>query len=197
MRGESEDIAGAVAALGGARRINVIGTSGTGKTTFSRSLAEVLGLPLQEMDRLYWLQDWTDPEEEVFLAKVREAVSGGRWVLDGNYNRTSDIKWASVECVVWLDYPFLTTLRQAVFRAFRRSLTQEEIWPGTGNRESFRKSFLSGDSIILWTLKTYRSNRERYREAMAEAEGRRYRFIRIGSAAAAAEVLRHLRERGQ
>lgn len=195
MKAGGEDIATTVATLGGARRINVIGTSGTGKTTFSRSLAEALALPLHEMDRLYWLPDWTDPEEDIFLAKVREAVSGERWVLDGNYNRTCEIKWAAVDCVVWLDYPFFRTFRQAVFRALRRSLTKEEIWPGTGNRESFRKSFFSKDSILLWTLKTYGSNRERYRAAMAEAEGGTYCFIRIGSAADAAEVLRRLRQR--
>lgn len=186
----------AVSALRRARRINVIGTSGTGKTSFSRPLAEVLGLPLIEMDRLYWLPDWKDPEEGDFLAKVSKAVSGESWVLDGNYNRTRPIKWASVDCVVWLDYPFLKTFRQAVLRAFRRSLTQEEIWPGTGNRESFRKSFLSKDSIILWTLKTYRSNRERYRELMAQDEGRAHDFVRIGSPGDAAEVLRQLRSGG-
>lgn len=197
MSDGNEGITTAVSALGSARRINVIGTSGTGKTTFSRSLAEVLRLPLQEMDRLYWLPGWADPEEDAFLAKVREAVAADDWVLDGNYNRTNGIKWSSVDCVVWLDYSFPRTFRQAVFRAFRRSLTQEEIWPGTGNRESFRKSFLSKDSIILWTLKTYRSNRERYRKEMAGAEGRRHHFIRIGSPREAAEILRQLRQRGE
>ena len=193
MNDGKDPVSAAVLALRTAKRINVIGTSGTGKTTFSRSLAEVLRLPLQEMDRLYWLPDWKDPEEALFLAKVREAISGERWILDGNYNRTQDIKWASVDCVVWLDYPFFRTFRQAVSRAFRRSLTREELWPGTGNRESFRKSFLSKDSIILWTLTTYRKNRERYLKLMAREDGAAHRFVRIGSPSEAAEVLRQLR----
>lgn len=194
MNEGKDAIATAVSALRGARRVNVIGTSGTGKTSFCRPLAEVLALPLIEMDRLYWLPDWRDPEEDDFFSRVREAVSGESWVLDGNYNRTRRIKWAAVDCVVWLDYPFFQTFRQAVSRAFRRSLTREELWPGTGNRESFRKSFFSRNSIILWTLKTYRSNRERYCQLMAEEKGSTHDFVRIRSSADAAEVLRQLRQ---
>ncbi|MVZ10167.1 AAA family ATPase, partial [Enterobacteriaceae bacterium 8376wG6] len=34
-------------------KINVVGTSGSGKSTLARQLAERLGVPYIEMDRLY------------------------------------------------------------------------------------------------------------------------------------------------
>ncbi len=173
-----------------APRINVIGTSGTGKTTFSRELAAALRLPCIEMDRLFWLPGWQEPRDEDFFARLAEAVSGEAWVLDGNYNRTAAVKWAAVECVVWLDYSFGRTLMQAIRRALRRVVTREEIWPDTGNRESFRKSFLSRKSIILWTLKSYGTNRARYR-AMMNA-GHAFPVLRIGSPAVARQVCRLL-----
>jgi len=168
-----------------------VGTSGTGKTTFSRQLAAVLCLPHEEMDRLYWRPDWQSAAEADFLAAVGEVVARPHWVLDGNYSRTNAVKWNSVECVVWLDYSFSRTLFQAVRRAWKRSFTQEELWPGTGNRESLRKSFLSRDSIILWTLKTYRKNRAKNLALMAK-ERRGFAFVRIGSAAEADKILRDL-----
>lgn len=190
VTGAGEGVEAAVEILRKVKRINVVGTSGTGKTTFSRELAAVLGLPCIEMDRLFWLPGWQEPREEDFLARLGRAVSADAWVLDGNYNRTAAVKWAGVECVVWLDYSFGRTLAQAVRRAFRRSLSREELWPGTGNRESLRKSFFSRDSIILWTLKSYGSNRARYREMMAARHA--FPVLRIGSPAAAGSICRLL-----
>lgn len=189
MNDSPHDLARTVSTLGSARRINVIGTSGTGKTTFSRQLAEVLGVPCYEMDRMFWRPGWTASSDDDFFARVKEATSEETWVLDGNYNRSNPVKWARVECVVWLDYSFARTFRQAVFRALKRAAFKEELWPGTGNRESFRQSFFSKDSIILWTLKTYRSNRKRYRALMAESAGRTFDFVRIASPGDAAQLL--------
>ena len=195
MDGGGKAVSDTVSALRRAKRINVVGTSGTGKTTFSRQLAAVLGLPCEELDRLYWRPGWEAAPDEDFLAAVERAVAEECWVLDGNYNKTAHIKWAAVECVVWLDYSFARVLFQAVSRAWRRSVTKEEIWPGTGNRESFRKSFISRDSIILWTLKTYSSNRARYLELMADGPRQGFAVVRIESAAEAEEGLRALAER--
>ena len=81
-----------MAILRRARRISVVGISGSGKTTFSRQLAQVRGLPCHEMDELFWLPGWQQPLED-FRGKVAAVVSGPEWVLDGNYNRTQKIRW--------------------------------------------------------------------------------------------------------
>ena len=189
----ADHLARIAAILHGARRINVVGTSGTGKSTFSRMLSAVKEIPHHEMDRLYWLPGWKGRSDGDFLEKVGDVTAGESWVLDGNYNRSRPVKWARVECVVWLDYSFGRTFFQAVSRAVRRAIAKDELWPGTGNRESFRQSFFSRDSVLLWTLKTYRSNRARYREMMDDAAARDFEFVRITSPAEAAEVLELIR----
>ena len=40
------------------------------------------------------------------------------WVLDGNYTRTTSIKWKEVDMVIWIDYSFLRTLFQAIHRGY-------------------------------------------------------------------------------
>lgn len=190
-----DDLNEKAAILRRAKRINVVGTSGSGKTTFSRQLAAVLGLPVHEMDRMFWLPGWQSRPEEDFMAQVGAAVSGAEWVLDGNYDRSRVVKWARVECVVWIDYSFGRTMWQAVRRALVRAIGRKEIWPGTGNRESLRKSFFSRESILLWTLTTFRSNRTRYREMMGE-EARAFEVVRVGSRRDAARLLGMLGERG-
>jgi len=158
-------------------KINVIGTSGSGKSTVARGISQKLNIPYIQLDALFWRADWQGTPDDLFFAKIEAALAGKTdWVIDGNYKRTQSIKWRDVDMIVWVDYSFLRTLYQAVRRAAVRAWQQDEIWAGTGNRETFRKSFFSRDSIILWTLKTYRNNRRQYETLLTDA---RWQHVRL------------------
>lgn len=161
------------------KKINVVGTSGSGKSTFSKSLAKKLNYHYIEMDALYWKPNWEGSSDGEFFLNVEQSLNIPTWVLDGNYHRTVPIKWADVDLVVWIDYSFIRTVYQAIKRAIKRNITKEELWPGTGNIESARRSFFSKDSVIIWTLKTYLANRHRYTAAMNAPEFRHIKFVRL------------------
>lgn len=163
------------------KKINVVGTSGSGKSTFSRMLAKKLGYRYLEMDAMFWKPNWQESTDEEFFTKLKSCLSQDAWVLDGNYNRTVAIKWADIDQVIWIDYSFPRTVYQAIKRAFIRSITQTELWDDTGNIETFRKSFFSRDSIIIWTLKTYKRNRVRYTEMFNDPKYNHIEFVRLTS----------------
>ena len=165
-------------------RLNVIGTSGSGKSTFATNLSQLLSIPYIQMDALYWKDQWQESDDEAFFSALEQALDQPHWILDGNYNRTRSIKWRHVDVIVWLDYGFVRTLYQAVTRAVRRAATQEPLW-GTDNIESFKKSFFSRDSIVVWTLKTFHGNRLRYTECMEDPNNAQIQFVRLRSPAAA------------
>ncbi|CAM3649656.1 adenylate kinase [Rouxiella silvae] len=170
-------------------RINVIGTSGSGKSTFAKALAQKLAVPYVEMDALYWKPNWGESSDAELFAKLEQALARPAWVLDGNYKRTQPIKWRNVETIIWVDYSFARTLFQAVKRAVQRLRSGKEIWAGTGNRETFRKSFLSRDSIILWTLKTFYKNRQQYQKLMESPLKDGVTFVRLRSHRQAGEYI--------
>lgn len=150
-------------AIAHATRINLVGTSGSGKSTLGRKLATLKEIPYVEMDQLFWKPDWQESTDAEFLPKVQRAVAGDHWILDGNYHhRTAAIKWSRAQLVLFVDLSFSHTLYRVTKRAFARALSQREIWPGTGNRESLRRSLLSRDSIIWWTATHHGLNRHRY-----------------------------------
>ena len=163
-------------------RVNVVGLSGSGKSTFARRLSNALKAEYIEMDSLFHGPDWTEPEVEEFRERISNAISGDRWVLDGNYHsKTHDLKWERASAIIWINTPFMRNMWQSTSRALRRAWTQEELWPGTENRESFRKSFFSSDSIILWALFNYRRIQRRYNSVRNAGEWSNICFIELRS----------------
>jgi adenylate kinase family enzyme len=165
------------------QRINVVGTSGSGKTTFARRLARALDVPYYEMDRLFRKPGWQESSDEEFFSKVEQATAGPLWVLDGNYTRTLPIKWKRVQLVIWLDPSFVQTIFRVTARTIRRAYTREELWPGTGNRESLAEAFFSKKSIIWWAIRTYGRNRDKYSAFMTAPEYSHIAFVRLRSSA--------------
>lgn len=174
------------------RKINVIGTTGSGKSTFSKDLAERLGCPCIHMDQLFWRPNWAETSDEELFSKVDSVVTGESWVLDGNYSRTNDIKWRHADTIVWLDYSYARTFYQLLKRTITRAVTKEELWPGTGNKESFGKAFMSKDSIFIWFFRCYKRNRKKYAALHHSLKEGHVKFIRLRSPKAAKTFLKNV-----
>ena len=141
-------------------RIAVVGTTCCGKTTLARRLSRVLGTAHVELDALHWESNWVPAETVVFRQRVSQALSGDRWVADGNYSAARDIVWRRATILIWLDYPLVVMMGRLFRRTLRRVIAREELW--NGNRASFRGAFLSRDSLFMWALRTYRRRRREY-----------------------------------
>jgi adenylate kinase family enzyme len=166
------------------QRVNVVGTSGSGKTTFGTELARRLDAPHVELDGLSWEANWVTVPTPVFRERVSAAVAAGRWVVDGNYSATRDLVWARADTVVWLDFSFALVMWRVIVRTLRRGLRGEVLW--SGNRESLHMA-ISRDSIILWALTTYRRRRRDYPRLFQMYPG--VRFVRLQSPAQARRFL--------
>jgi energy-coupling factor transporter ATP-binding protein EcfA2 len=173
-------------------RVNVIGSTGSGKSTFARRLAKLVSSPYVELDALYWLPGWRPAPDDVFFARIAAAVSGERWLLDGNYTRSQAVKWARVQTVIWLDYGFGLTLWRLLSRTLRRGFQRRELWPNTGNREQLWRLFRS-DSILLWFLKSYHPHRARFSSFVRDPSLAHIRFLRLRSPRAAERFLSDVR----
>src|SRR5688572_18091644 len=102
------------------RRINVVGTSCSGKTTIARDLARRLDMPHVELDALFWGPDWTPVPTVHFRARLASALAQDRWVADGGYAPVRDITWERVDTIIWLDYPLRTVLARWARRTVAR-----------------------------------------------------------------------------
>ncbi|MBQ9130359.1 MAG: adenylate kinase, partial [Clostridia bacterium] len=70
------------------KRVLVVGCPGSGKSVFSRALAEKTGLPLCHLDLLKWNADKTTVDRALFLNRLERVLAGEEWIIDGNYAST-------------------------------------------------------------------------------------------------------------
>lgn len=87
------------------KKIIVIGCPGGGKSTFSRKLNEIIGIPLFHLDMIYHRPDRTIVPREEFDLRLQEIFRQDEWIMDGNYARTLPIRLEQCDTVFWLDYP--------------------------------------------------------------------------------------------
>jgi adenylate kinase family enzyme len=119
-------------------RISVVGSSGSGKTTVSLTLADELGYPRLELDGVFHQPDWTPLPDDEFRDRVQGFARGDRWVIDGNYasQGVNELVWDRADTVVWLDLPRSVTVRRVAWRSLSRTTRRQELW--NGNTESWR-----------------------------------------------------------
>jgi adenylate kinase family enzyme len=84
-------------------RVLILGCCGAGKSTFSKQLQAATGLPLIHLDQEYWLPNWTEPDAQTWRKKVQNLADRPRWIIDGNYGGTLDIRLAKADTVIYLD----------------------------------------------------------------------------------------------
>ena len=174
------------------QRVIVVGTSCSGKTTLARQLARALGASHVELDGIHWQPGWRERPVDEVRRMAGEAAATERWMMDGNYSAVRDIIWGRATTVVWLNYPFRVVLWRALYRTTKRVVTREELF--SGNREGFRQSFLSRDSIILWAVTSYRRVRREYRRILDDGDFPHLRVIELRSPAEARALVVSLGE---
>tara|TARA_R110002110_G_scaffold374877_1_gene584674 strand:+ start:41 stop:550 length:510 start_codon:yes stop_codon:yes gene_type:complete len=101
-------------------RILIIGCSGGGKSTLSRTLSARLALPVTHLDVLWWKPGWVDSTYDEFRPKVAAVAATDRWIIDGNFSQTFDIRMPRADTIIWIDQPRWLCL----WRAFWRTTSQ-------------------------------------------------------------------------
>lgn len=121
----------------GLRRVIVIGSSGSGKSTFARRLRDMTGLPLYYLDMIWHKPDKTNISKDEFDRRLNEILSADRWIIDGNYQRTLEVRLKKCDTVFLFDLPLEACLAGAEARVG----TKREDMPWVENEldEEFRQ----------------------------------------------------------
>lgn len=113
----------------------IIGPCGAGKSTASSKVAKLFDLPLFHMDKLNWKPGWVESETEELRAKVAEVAAKERWVIEGNYGSTMELRLPRADLILYLDYPIPLCLYRIVKRYLQyRGRTRPDLSDGCEER---------------------------------------------------------------
>src|SRR5215213_11056714 len=144
------------------QRILILGRTGSGKTTLARELAAALDVPHVELDSLYFGPAFSTVPLPVLRERTSAAISGDRWVTDGNKAAVRDLVWPRADTVIWLDYPWTVSLWRLGKRAiWRTSALRSEATNGEGKGGLMKKLFV-GARGVLTALRSHRRHRREY-----------------------------------
>ena len=101
------------------RKILVIGSGGSGKSTFATRLGALLNLEVSHLDKCFWRPGWSKPALEEWLQTVTELTDRESWILDGNYSGTLDLRVQKCDTVVFLDLSRWLCLWRIMTRVLR------------------------------------------------------------------------------
>ncbi len=119
-------------------KILIIGNPGAGKSTFSIALGKLLDLPVIHLDYHFWNSGWIETDKEIWKERVKELMAGERWIIDGYYRTTLDLRIPAADTIFVFDFPTLLCLWRALKRnMMNRKKVRPDMAPGCAERIDF------------------------------------------------------------
>ncbi len=139
-------------------RILIIGNSGSGKTTFAKSLSRKFDLPLVHLDKLFWIGEWQHISRDKFDLLLQNELEKDKWIIDGDFSRTLLHRLKYADTVIYFDLPIITCLWGATVRVFK-NFGKTRIDMGGNCPEFFDKHKLDlYKAIIVYNKKRKKEN---------------------------------------
>lgn len=101
------------------KKVAIVGCGGSGKSHVARALGEALDAPVTHLDAAFYDDEWNELPMEKFAAVQRDMVAQEKWVIDGNYNSTLQIRLQACDTVVLMDVSTLAALWGVFSRQLR------------------------------------------------------------------------------
>lgn len=111
-------------------KIVIIGSSGAGKSTLARALGERLKIKVFHLDRYFWQPKWK--EKPVVLRRLilqRLIRNNEKWIIEGSYLDTSDIRLKAADTIIYLDIPASICFWRVLYRYFKHRHAQRPDLP--------------------------------------------------------------------
>src|SRR3981081_1435027 len=108
------------------RRVVILGPGASGKSTLALHLSEITGLPVIELDKVFWRPGLVATPRDQWIKLQEQLVEENGWVIDGALGPydSVEVRLQAADTVIFLDF----SLVRCVWRAIRRSRERADFW---------------------------------------------------------------------
>lgn len=108
------------------KRVVILGRGASGKSIFARSLGEVTGVPVIELDKIFWQPGLVNTPRDQWVEVQQRLVAEDEWILDGDLGPYDavEVRLRAADTVFFLDF----SLVRCAWQAARRSRERADFW---------------------------------------------------------------------
>ncbi|TDR69159.1 adenylate kinase [Photobacterium lutimaris] len=126
------------------KKVAVFGKPDSGKSTISKALAQISGLPLHPLDSIVYKSNGEFVAREEFDAVHNDILRSESWVIDGlGPIRSFNERIEAADTLVYIDLPYSVSYWFVTKRFLKGLFVKPEGWP-------------DGSSVIKGTLNSYK-----------------------------------------
>ena len=143
------------------KRVLVFGPGASGKSTFAICLGEITGLPVIELDKVFWRSGMVPTPPDEWVKVQQELIRKHEWIIDGDLGPYDvvEVRLPAADTIIFLDF----SVARCAWRALRRSRERFDFW--------------------LWLLRYQRHSRPLLMASIAEhAHGAKLHLLRTPEA---------------
>lgn len=108
------------------KRVVILGRGASGKSTLAKRLGSITGLPVIEVDKIFWQPGLIPTNREDWLLAQEKIVAGNRWIIEGDLGSHDavEVRLRAADTIILLDFSLL----RCGLRAIRRSSERLDFW---------------------------------------------------------------------
>src|SRR5713226_1656501 len=108
------------------KRVVIMGRGASGKSTLAVRLGEILGLPVIELDKLFWQPGLVPTSRDQWAVVQQKLVREEGWIMDGDLGPYDvvDVRLRAADTIIFVDF----SLFRCAWRAVWRSPERADFW---------------------------------------------------------------------
>jgi adenylate kinase family enzyme len=108
------------------KRVVILGSGGSGKSTLAVRLGEIMGVPVVELDRIFWQPGLVATPRDRWVEIQQILIREKEWILDGDLGPYDavEVRLQAADTIIFVDFSVV----RCAWRALRRSREQADFW---------------------------------------------------------------------
>jgi adenylate kinase family enzyme len=108
------------------KRVVILGRGGSGKSTLAAKLGEITGLPVIELDKIFWQPGLHALPLSEWVKMQRSFVAQETWIMDGDLGPYDavEVRLSAADTIILLNFGLV----RCAWRALRRGRERSDFW---------------------------------------------------------------------